>query len=719
MVAERSADGVYGRDSSKKGSSIKLIVQPGSMRFSMRPWSSTLEVKQRLREHAGGLVQVGWMRLFHNSRELHNGQRLIDLLPSAKERGARHSSRTLTLLLKAQNPNDFNSGAYLHPWGGERYASLDEGERLLGSAATQEAERLLTSVQQSLAFGMRPDLHWDGTGGTYVLRDARRVPIAAFKPRDEEAFAPNNPRGLSGKMGQPGIHNFIVSGEAHVREVLAHRLDFHRWAGVPLTLQAEAMHPAFYVHSRRPLSRYGAKVGALQKWVEHDDCASNRGARTFPTHEVHKIAILDMRLLNTDRNDANVLVKDPPKHPHKRPGGGGSIPIPTPNHNNALGNKPMGNHPGVGSASLDFDISSMPPSMCASIDYESGDFLTEAARAAVDEEAESARGSSGSDRSDEAEHNGDARGGGGSPPSACKARTADESQKTPTLIPIDHGGCFPCQPTVIWYNWCWLEWPQLHEPLSAETLAYVAALNPTDEARLLTELGLPNSAIRATRCSTTMLQQGVAAGLSLHEIAMMMSRYDEDIPSELERLCAQAERLVRAGLHNHRLKDGEADEFADVCSRRESLGEVFPEEANGSARLSSAASPIPQRGEGASGAMPVPRRLLGSTGLKRVSSEACLSGGSSFLSMASTFENTALGGQLGKRGQADSWAENLSELSSFGANSADGVALDHSVALTASFHNYFKRLSDEAIKRALVRRRRLEEGNTSPQCKQS
>lgn len=324
VAAERSADGVYGRDSSKKGSSIKLVVQPGSMRFSMRPWSSSLEVKQRLREHAGGLVQVGWMRLFHNSRELHNGQRLIDLLPAAKERGVRQSSRTLTLVLKAQNPNDFNSGAYLHPWGGERYASLDEGERLPGSAATQEAERLLTSVQQSLSFGIAPQLSWDGTGGTYVLRDARRIPIAAFKPRDEEPFAPNNPRGLPGKMGQPGIHAYISSGEAHVREVLAHRLDFGGFAMVPLTLQVEAMHPAFYTHSVRPLSRYGAKVGSLQKWVAHDDCASDRGAQTFPKEEVHKIAILDMRILNTDRNDANVLVKDPPKlRGGKRGGGGG------------------------------------------------------------------------------------------------------------------------------------------------------------------------------------------------------------------------------------------------------------------------------------------------------------------------------------------------------------------------------------------------------------
>ena len=73
-----------------------------------------------------------------------------------------------------------------------------------------------------------------------------------------------------------------------MREVLAHRLDFGGFAMVPLTLQVEAMHPAFYTHSVRPLSRYGAKVGSLQKWVAHDDCASDRGAQTFPKEEVHK-----------------------------------------------------------------------------------------------------------------------------------------------------------------------------------------------------------------------------------------------------------------------------------------------------------------------------------------------------------------------------------------------------------------------------------------------
>ena len=86
-------------------------------------------------------------------------------------------------------------------------------------------------------------------------------------------------------------------------------------------MQAEAMHPAFNVESKSPLSRYGAKVGSLQvpmlpaapaapaphqhqhqhqqqhhqqhrlllslqRWVENDDVAANRGASTFATDKV-------------------------------------------------------------------------------------------------------------------------------------------------------------------------------------------------------------------------------------------------------------------------------------------------------------------------------------------------------------------------------------------------------------------------------------------------
>ena len=43
--------------------------------------------------------------------------------------------------------------------------------------------------------------------------------------------------------------------------------------------------------------------------MQHDDFAGNYGASIFPVEEVHKIAILDIRILNCDRNDENILVQ--------------------------------------------------------------------------------------------------------------------------------------------------------------------------------------------------------------------------------------------------------------------------------------------------------------------------------------------------------------------------------------------------------------------------
>lgn len=51
------------------------------------------------------------------------------------------------------------------------------------------------------------------------------------------------------------------------------------------------------------------KRGSLQEFVHFECTASDVSHRLFPVHEVHKIALLDMRILNLDRNDANLLVK--------------------------------------------------------------------------------------------------------------------------------------------------------------------------------------------------------------------------------------------------------------------------------------------------------------------------------------------------------------------------------------------------------------------------
>merc|ERR1740117_1671512 len=382
---------------------------------------------------------VSWMRLLHNNVELLNSQLLIDLVPNVKppRRGARDSSgghgspsRSLTFWLKVQNPHDFDSGSYLHTWG------------IGTNAAGAAGEQLLTNAQQGPQIGLAPQLSLEGSGGTYLLRDTQKRPVAAFKPRDEEPFAPNNPRGLAGKMGQPGIHPHVTS--------------------------------------LQPLSRYGAKVGSLQAWVKHDDTASDRGTATFPVHEVHKIAILDMRLLNSDRHDSNLLVVDREK--------------------------------------------------------------------------------------------------------------SDGSGTTCELVPIDHGGCLPSLPEVNWFNWCWLSWPQMKVPLSASDAAYVANLDVKAEEKLLTELGVPARPRRALYCSTMLLQRGVAAGLSLLEVASLMCRDEDEVPSELERLWTQAERLAYSALHNHRLR-GCSDAYSSAPASRGANATAA--QGNGAAARASSPSTAP------------------------------------------------------------------------------------------------------------------------------
>ena len=51
------------------------------------------------------------------------------------------------------------------------------------------------------------------------------------------------------------------------------------------------------------------KVGSLQMYIHADDIAENLAPEKFKPDEVHKIAILDYRVVNTDRNECNILVK--------------------------------------------------------------------------------------------------------------------------------------------------------------------------------------------------------------------------------------------------------------------------------------------------------------------------------------------------------------------------------------------------------------------------
>lgn len=49
-------------------------------------------------------------------------------------------------------------------------------------------------------------------------------------------------------------------------------------------------------------------MGSFQLFVKSKGAVENFGSDKFPKDEVHKIAILDLRLMNLDRNEQNILV---------------------------------------------------------------------------------------------------------------------------------------------------------------------------------------------------------------------------------------------------------------------------------------------------------------------------------------------------------------------------------------------------------------------------
>jgi hypothetical protein len=51
------------------------------------------------------------------------------------------------------------------------------------------------------------------------------------------------------------------------------------------------------------------KVGSLQAFVKSEGPVENFSSNLFSKDEVHKIGILDLRILNLDRNASNILVQ--------------------------------------------------------------------------------------------------------------------------------------------------------------------------------------------------------------------------------------------------------------------------------------------------------------------------------------------------------------------------------------------------------------------------
>jgi len=159
-----------------------------------------------------------------------------------------------------------------------------------------DAEKPLTFLDEARLGNTKypPQRAEDGTSGVYFLKDTYGNNCAVFKPADEEAA---HLEGHNGGEIKPGC----MTGEGYLKEVAASLIDKDGFHGVPPTILAHNM-----------FNHNGAdkKVGSLQKFVSSKCTAEDMGWSKFSTRDIHKIGLLDCRILNLDRHLGNMLVAE-------------------------------------------------------------------------------------------------------------------------------------------------------------------------------------------------------------------------------------------------------------------------------------------------------------------------------------------------------------------------------------------------------------------------
>lgn len=182
---------------------------------------------------------------------------------------------------------------------------------IIGGRGAPKLHALVDEVAVAMASGVNPEPISSGLGGAYFIRARNGDIMAVAKPMDEEPLAFNNPKGFAGRMlGQPGLKRSIRIGETGHRELAAYLLDHGGFAGVPPSALVKMSNAKFHVNeSAETLPTLPYKIASLQRFVEHDSEAGDLGPSGFSVSSIHRIGILDVRLLNLDRHAGNILVK--------------------------------------------------------------------------------------------------------------------------------------------------------------------------------------------------------------------------------------------------------------------------------------------------------------------------------------------------------------------------------------------------------------------------
>lgn len=352
-----------------------------------------------------------------------------------------------------------------------------------GVVTDARVKDLIYSVQQGLNNpktnpGKTDEL--DCTGGVYFMKSSHGGIVGVFKPQDEEQGMENNPKGHAGN-GTHGLRPHFSPGDGFIREYAAYLLDDENFCKVPTTTIASCEHPSFNYAKNRHDKKVTTfpKVGSLQRYVRANDTFEDISPSLLSTFEVQKIAMLDLRLLNCDRNSANILAirKDYASQMADR--------------RNSRGE----------SLSSMGDLNEMEIDMLDFIGGQSG------------------------------------------------FKGNDRSSDSYELIPIDHGYALPTHLQIDEYDWAWYYSPQVTQPVHPLIRAYLNRLN-FDELieKVCAQVQLAEDTVFLLRIAHELLVQGVNAGLTLFDIANLVARTCDGVPSPLEKLIARAEENANSAI---------------------------------------------------------------------------------------------------------------------------------------------------------------------------
>jgi Phosphatidylinositol 3- and 4-kinase len=293
-------DNLYLEVSSKKPSEMTPQV----------PNVFTLQVQELSQDSNVYSVPVRWFTKIKDVKDLLHS--ITKIAPSRQQLFQSNSSIPLSSSLTMHDLKISKSGQSLRLsindvsiLGATDHVLNRSGDTLLD----EECSRMLTDVRFGLQrhnVPIKTDV-LDCTGGVYFMRGVSGRKIAVFKPQDEEQGMPNNTKGYEGS-GEIGLRPFYKPGYGCMREVAAYLMDVDNFCCVPPTSLVHFQHPILNYPGRG--GRMGhpfPKVGSLQKFIHAFDSFEDIGISVLSDLEVQKIALLDLRLLNCDRNASNIL----------------------------------------------------------------------------------------------------------------------------------------------------------------------------------------------------------------------------------------------------------------------------------------------------------------------------------------------------------------------------------------------------------------------------